>query len=413
MDAGCDLLPVLGEVWRRACTRAVPPTCRRRTARIADSLEAARGRGAELTFSLPGLDDRHVASWIGERLIWWPHGVPPGERLAVVSSRLGRPVERRPGFFAALRRVCREFDSDHQILITAKGTATAPYLQRCSQLFQLPLLLFQLPRPGRRLERWFCDCLADARYHDRAWPASDSADPPCWPASVSPPLRQEPTDPSPLRDRLMVCAGDRIVACHIRPGGHVGRLLERRLSESTTGARLRVVLATGDQLVSPAVAARLQDLGAEATSIDNVPSFPLLVPVSDVVTSEIKPGQILLLKDVPLADYLTHCTRCAHGPWPDQSVAEYLDALVLGRPETDHSSLATLSRIVSMSRLIASGKAIRCGVGVVCFTAVPLGEIPRLRKFPCAPWKVGLRAVWDQHSARLARAAWRAARLLR
>ena len=85
--------------------------------------------------------------------------------------------------------------------------------------------------------------------------------------------------------------------------------------------------------------------------------------------------RILTVDEIPLADYLTHCTRGADGPWPDQDRAEYLDSLILGRPDAAHSALAALTRIVQQRRLLATGRAIRGGTPVVCFTAVGIAEL--------------------------------------
>ena len=90
---------------------------------------------------------------------------------------------------------------------------------------------------------------------------------------------------------------------------------------------------------------------------------------------------ILSLTQVSVSDYLTHCTRHVAGPWPDQSVADYRDSLILDRADSDHGPLATLMRIVQQQRLLASAKAIRGGSHVVCFAAVPLPELQRLHQF--------------------------------
>jgi hypothetical protein len=80
-------------------------------------------------------------------------------------------------------------------------------------------------------------------------------------------------------------------------------------------------------------------------------------------------------------DFLTHTTRACVGPWPDQSRDDFIDSLLDGRPDADHSPLAALVRIVTQRRLIASSLAIRGRYRIVSFTAVPLAELPRLRVF--------------------------------
>jgi hypothetical protein len=107
-------------------------------------------------------------------------------------------------------------------------------------------------------------------------------------------------------------------------------------------------------------------------------------------------------------EYLTHCTRAARGPWPDESLDNHLDQLILGGRESDHSALATLTRIVRRQRLVASADTIRGAQPVVCFTAVPLAELPRQRIFrphrgrwDFEPYGISVRRDWLQrHGAR-------------
>jgi hypothetical protein len=85
-----------------------------------------------------------------------------------------------------------------------------------------------------------------------------------------------------------------------------------------------------------------------------------------------------------------------------------LDELLLGWPEGRHSAFAALARIVLQRLLMGSGQAIRGGYRVVCFTAVPLAELPRLRVFRAhrgrwdfEPYGICIRRDWLQrHGAR-------------
>ena len=87
---------------------------------------------------------------------------------------------------------------------------------------------------------------------------------------------------------------------------------------------------------------------------------------------------------IPVADtwdFLTHFTRHRDGPWPDQDERQFLDALILGDAEADHSPIASLGRMLNQRRIAASNNTIRGGFRVVSFTAVPLPEISRRRVF--------------------------------
>ncbi len=229
-----------------------------------------------------------------------------------------------------------------------------------------------------------------------------------WPAIVSPALASCKCDASPLQDRLVVAAADTIVAARVRAGGYIGHLLRRRLEEGERNAAPCVLLAIGADLVPESAADRLQAMGAAPLCLDH----ELLAPtgVGTPGSAEIRraAGTIVSLDQFATADYLTHCTRHATGPWPDQSMDDYRDALILARADADHSASATLSRIVEQQRLLASGAAIRGGCGVVCFTAVELKEIQQLRTFRAhrgrwdfQPYGICIKSRWlKQHAVR-------------
>ncbi|MBM4088813.1 MAG: hypothetical protein FJ276_05190 [Planctomycetes bacterium] len=402
---GPDLLPFLLDAWRQSPFAAGASASHRRDSRVADDLARHAANAARLTWGTADGSCGRVAAWIGQRLIWWPRGIPIGRRIGVVSSRLGRMLEDRLSCFAALRAVCQAMDPRREILLTAEATATARFLQRCSLLFEIPLLSFRVSRPNQSVRRWFEDCLS-AKINLSG--ATELA----WTAFVSPPLDEgsdgprpvaggtvgpvaaggrrtrrdcrrtvEPrNDPAPLRDRLVVAASDRIVACHVRPGGHVEDLIVRRLRDRAGQDAADVVLMVGDGLVSPRLARKMQTHGARLVQFGD-PSCPTSNMEMSLVNHQGSPGRIITWADMGPADYLTHCTRRQDGPWPDQSEEDYLDDFLLARPGSDHSPLAALRRIATNQVLRGSASAIRGGTKVVCFTAVGLNEIGSLRTF--------------------------------
>lgn len=79
--------------------------------------------------------------------------------------------------------------------------------------------------------------------------------------------------------------------------------------------------------------------------------------------------------------WLFHCTRDSTGPWPGQSPAEYFDDLILGRPASDHSPLATLVRILRQQRLLTVTRPIAGTPRSVSFAAITIDELTGLRVF--------------------------------
>ncbi len=179
-DPAGDLLPLLIAAWQSAFEHCGQAGRKRRIRRLLTWLEQERHGGGALTRSVPGAQ-RRVQEWMGERLVWWPRGVPPRERVAVVSSRLGSLEKLDSHWFAALRQICSELTTAQQVLISARGTALAELLERCAQLHRTPLLQFELARPGLSPARWLAECMARDVTPLRTVDL-------CWPAIVSPPL---------------------------------------------------------------------------------------------------------------------------------------------------------------------------------------------------------------------------------
>jgi hypothetical protein len=101
--------------------------------------------------------------------------------------------------------------------------------------------------------------------------------------------------------------------------------------------------------------------------------------------------------------FLSHTTRACAGPWPSQSVPDYIDSLLDDAGEADHCAIAALERIVTQRKLLAASRMIRGGHAVVCLTAVPLLDLPPLRKFQThrsrwdfEPYGICIRQRWLQ-----------------
>ncbi|MHB8866049.1 MAG: hypothetical protein ACYC6N_27015 [Pirellulaceae bacterium] len=369
-----DLLPLFIALWQSALTRTKRAGPKRRICRLLTWLERERQHGAALTLSVPQAQQR-VRQWIGERLVWWPRGVPTGRRVAIVSSRLGRLEKLDRDWFAALREVCCELDVTSQVLVSAQGTALGELLERCSELHALPWLQFELARGGMSPIRWLAECTT----RDGALLRTANVR---WPAIVSPPLQvTDDGEQIPARDAIVIAASDRVIACRVRRGGHISRLLGRRLTEAARRSSSSVVVLSGEGFVAPDVASVFAAQGATVREMAN--RTVRVTPVNEIRSPDPSPGraEIRAVDNLPLANYLSHCTRAANGPWPDQNRADYLDSLLLGRADAPHSALATLVRIVRQRRLLATGRAIRGGTPVVCFTAVELAKLPELHTF--------------------------------
>lgn len=351
-------------------------------------------RGAVFTRGMPGAGDR-LTRWLGARWIWWPRGVPSGERLGVVSSRLGAPDRLGRNWFSLLRRVCADTRLAGQVLLTVPDTALAELLERCAELWHVPLILARPPHPDLAFDAWFRDCVDHPDWREEPGPW-------CWPAYVSPPHEAEvPSGVAPPRDLLLVAASQRVLALRVRRGGHVLGLLERRLAEESRSTAPPVTVVTGRDFVSRAVTRALMMQGAAAREFAPDSSPSSASPHETPAAAYVEPRRICTRTDVSAGAFLSHCTRGMHGPWPDESRNAYLDRLILGQAEAVHTPLATLRRILLERRLRATSQAIRGGRPVVCFTAADLTELAQLRRFRAhrrrwdfEPYGIGIAQSW-------------------
>ena len=230
---------------------------------------------------------------------------------------------------------------------------------------------------------------------------------------------------TPLRDRCVVALADLLIALRVRRDSQTDRLLRARL-RGLPGESGQVCIAMGRHLVPSELAGEFETLGAtvwnprdrtatparalysrpHASKLieDRVPSRSLSAsgPSPEMLSSVVdshrwtcptrrithtegrEPAEVAKIVAPPATDpweFLTHWTRRPHGPWPDQSEEAYLDELLQQPSKANRSPLAALQRIVKQQRIIATSATLRGQRPGVCFTAVPLLDLPRLRTF--------------------------------
>ncbi len=384
LKLGDDLLPLLEKASRHGETS--------HAATLLRLLKWTRQCGAKLTLDWPSPDAQRLERWIGQRLLWWPHGVPDGRKVAWVSSRLGRAIDERPDWFAVLRAAVAKLDSKHDLLLTAPSTTVERFLDRAAILFGLRRLRVHLDE-RRTLVDWLVrlrrqlwrNCLARDSETQIKSDCSEVFVSPAggWallsvPRSESKDGQECPSSEMPLSDRVLIAAADRVLALHVRPNGNLHQLLRARLTDPAWPTA-SVWLALGETLVPADTAAELQSLGA-------VGWWLFVEHVSNVLEQEQATGTLKTCStsaDIPWPDgeYLVHWTRRRDGPWPDQSDTDFIDDLLLSRESPSHSAFAALSRIVQQRRLIASAAGIRGESAVVSFSANSLHEVTQRRTF--------------------------------
>ncbi len=240
----------------------------------------------------------------------------------------------------------------------------------------------------------------------------------------------------PTRDRIVVAAADTVYVLSLRTRGNLHRLLRKYLgspddvykvnpnatsdipsdpvgrpTEFHQALAPQIVFVDLPGLQANAARQELCQLGARiwqptADQFRPLEGSPALDEWHMVDTSTRATDAPYLIVPFPHGegwDFLTHTTRSCPGPWPEQSFEVYADGLFESRPDSDHSALATLRRIVRQRRLIASGRTIREGHRVVSFTACPLEQLPSLHQFrphrvrwDFEPYGICIRKEWLQ-----------------
>ena len=249
----------------------------------------------------------------------------PRPKIALVSSHLGRWPHRRHDWFAALATACSHLVPAGSTLLSAAGTTTAPYLRRCAELF------------GHRIE-----------------------------------TKSVRRVPRQTRDRLCVEEADTVIILSARNHSRTASLVTE-LIQRPREIRPVVWFARKPSLVPPAAATQWESHGARSfLSRRRTPATRRTIPAT---------AQLATVEDTTRDDWLIHCTRECDGPWPGQSREEYLDNLILGRVESDHSVQCTLRRILVDGRLRAVSRPVRGAPPAVSFTSCPLEQLGSLRVF--------------------------------
>ncbi len=437
---GDDILPLIAAAWSQASgTDAELHASRQRRGRhLRQWAHQQIARGARLAVGLDPPRWDAFQRWNGIRLVWWPTGVPAGDRVGLVSSHLGRNLSHYRDWFRTLRAACARIDARRELLVSVDTVTTHDFARRAAELFDVPILRLQPPRQRQTGRAWLETLAAPERspwrlrlgavpsYKDAA-PAGtvgsdstethrshafrsdastsdagppDSAGPaPCYAAHVSPPLEVDRSaalpefEQSPVADRLLMTVADRLLVFYLRRRGKLLPLIRRRLEDPAWRPQT-TYLALGPQLVPRDIGDELLAAGAVGWVLRKESSDPrptnILSADPDLAqrcgatsSGQARHASSRIIRSVPedAGIYLTHCTRAAHGPWPDQAADEFISELILSEEIVDRTALATLRRILNQQQILATSNGIRGGQALVSFTAIPLGELSRYRTF--------------------------------
>ena len=275
-------------------------------------------------------------------------------RTAIVMSRRPRLTLPDAPWLSGLRAALRRVRDRSDRLLIGDGTAGSDFVRRGAELLGL------------------------------SWEiASTSAGQAAHTADVDDAIPE--SERIPDRDRALAEAADELLVLAVRDNGHWHRLLSDRLNTGRGGVTL-VDLAERE---GSAARDELRSSGASLWKPDLAETQPLpssLAGSANIETEGFaeRTGSVVELVPFPEAagwTYLSHTTRACPGPWPEQAMDDYLDSLLQSRGDADHSPVGTLERILLQRRLVASTRTARGDSRIVSFTASPLSQLPKLRRF--------------------------------
>jgi hypothetical protein len=309
-----------------------------------------------------------------------------GRRVVVLSSRIGRDLQRRAHWFDRLNRLLNEFAVTDRTVLSCPGATCHPYLQYGGSERGLRGVECQLPAARQTFGQWTrwvvnSDEFADDLPRLAVSPPAEQAVNLTRGSGDSDP-RKGPDIPArwPLADRLLATLGEELYVMFVRPGGNLEQIVSHHLCHPPAWLQ-RWMLAVEPESIAPALAERWIQQGAIAWTWSSVPSVGNAARTITAQPCRDRAAGIVPLSSVACDRYLAHWTRCQPGPWPGESESEYVQSLLLNPSARDRSALATLLRIVGMRRLIGTNRLTRGETKVVCFTARPLTSFTQRRTF--------------------------------
>lgn len=390
-----------------------------------------------ITLQMPRSQKCDAWRVLGPRLFYWPQGIRDGLRIGIASSRLPRPWDAWPEWFADLRQIAGSLESD-QLLFVVAGTTAERMVRRCSALLRVPSLVARIGKPTMSVDAWWR--LVQKREQQRQsmrMPAT------CFDVEISPriiapglpsltlpsvglpllgtdqstneAIMSEAGGPAErnedLRDRALAWWSERLEVLFVRAAGTWDRLLRERSSWRQRGAR-SVVIPAHPKLMNDA---QRKALVAEGASLRCSPdrSKRLELPRVDGSRSSV-PGQSIStsqwyetndlatsvdrLPSLLQEKYLTHWTRAPRYGWCDESEEQYIDRLLRGESRSAPTAVDALLRILVERRIRGTSRWVRGGTRVVSLTEVSLVELRErrvyrrhLRRFDFEPYGLCMR----------------------
>lgn len=274
----------------------------------------------------------------------------------IASSRLPKNLQDHSAWFDAIRTIGARLDAESQTLLTASGMTADPYVRRIGALFGIELLHAEL--------------ITLQQLRGRKDIENETGK-----------VLFLQTSETHSVDVDLIRVAHTVHALSVRNGGNIHRGIANRLkqvtSDSTQPSTVRLL---NDAVLTKAkTRTDLIEMGA----IDWL-LLPHTKGGDQDIMSDLSPkqlGSVVPLESIDQSQFLLHWARRQSNAWPDQKQDAHLDQLIFGSTEERYQEVMTLCRIIASNRLIGAAHLTRDPAPVVCFTSVPVGQLPERTVF--------------------------------
>lgn len=315
---------------------------------------------------------QRIVSMLGDLKIRDPHHWLDSDKplIALTSSRLGHRPEIHWHVCRFLSRRISDCRRREGVLMIASGSAIEPWAIRAAELFDATIIRVaiagekQLSQPSEKRH-----------------------------AEIS----VQTNDGSLSRDQVLLEIADRIDAVHVRRGGRISAALRSRLSRFKDASIRIAVPSANSARAFKSDAASLIQAGAIGWVDFSSDQSKCVIESSKSSTQFCYPTDASWITQS--GQWLIHCTRAPTGPWPDETINQYRDSIILGDDSVlNRRPLDSLQQILRNGRLLTSSVATSKKTPVVCLTENSLSQTlsqrcfrPHLGRWDYEPFGVAIR----------------------
>ena len=315
----------------------------------------------KITFDPPPWFAPSIGNAIGRRPYLYRGELPSMQSRAIISSRLKHPLYDQLPWFAALNECLAQATQQTQLILTTPQTTTHEFIQARQQKLAFTLGTIHcysnptkwaaiINKPQSKLS---------APYDVLAGPAVDA---------TTTTNKNELSNRPALRDQLLLASANIIDVLQIRNNSLLASLLHNK---PTGHVRYLEVKTPTTRAVK-------------------------FEPFNSTRT-------IVLPHWFTSGNYLGHWTRDCNGPWPDETRQHWINQLLDELPQSNHSALNTLRRIIESKTLTGASKTIHGELPMTCFTRVSITQWganhvyrPHLQRWDFCPYGLLINRDWLQ-----------------